>query len=263
MLIKQSNTSIKQNPFSGLKALPNWRVTYTGLTKIPALANLFSSISLTHGYTSTVSMNSYNSALNYYDPLHYGSPGFIDTLSGNFVPFFLVPNLTIQEQFSPLIGIDVTTTNQTNFNFQYIKSRQLSLSLVDYQLSEVNSTQFVIGASIRKKNVNLPFKLPGFKKLDPNAPVANGLNQGNDLNFRLDFSVRDDAQSNSRLDQPTAYSTGGQKVISIQPSLDYVLNSRVNIQLYFDQQRTIPYISTSAPITNTRAGLMIRISLAQ
>jgi cell surface protein SprA len=140
----------------------------------------------------------------------------------------------------------------------------LSLSLVDYQLSEVNSTQFVVGASIRKKNVNPPFKLPGFKKLDPNAPPAtNGLNQGNDLNFRLDFSVRDDAQSNSRLDQPTAYSTGGQKVISISPSLDYVLNSRVNLQLYFDQQRTIPYISTSAPITTTRAGLMIRISLAQ
>ncbi|TKK69421.1 cell surface protein SprA [Ilyomonas limi] len=263
MLIKQSNTSIKQNPFSGLKALPNWRVTYTGLTKIPALANVFSSISLTHGYNSTVSMNSFTSALNYYDPLHYGSPGFIDTVSGNFVPFFLVPNLTIQEQFSPLIGIDVTTTNQTNFNFQFIKSRQLSLSLVDYQLSEVNSTQFVIGASIRKKNVNLPFKLPGFKKLDPNAPTTSGLNQGNDLNLRLDFSIRDDAQSNSRLDQPTSYSTGGQKVISIQPSLDYVLNSRVNIQLYFDQQRTIPYISTSAPITTTRAGLLIRISLAQ
>lgn len=263
MLIKQQNTSIRQNPFSGLKALPNWRVTYTGLTKIPALASLFSSISITHGYSSTVSMNSFTSALNYYDPLHYGSPGFIDTLSGNFVPFFLVPNLTIQEQFSPLIGFDVTTTNQTNFSFQYIKSRQLSLSLVDYQLSEVNSTQFVLGASIRKKNVNLPFKLPGFKKLNPNVPTGNGLNQGNDLNFRLDFSIRDDAQSNTRLDQPTAYSTGGQKVISIQPSLDYVLNSRVNIQLYFDQQRTIPYISTSAPITNTRAGLMIRISLAQ
>ncbi len=134
----------------------------------------------------------------------------------------------------------------------------MSLSLVDYQLSEVNSTEFVFGASIRKKNVNLPFKLPGFKKLDPQQ---NGT--GNDLNIRLDFSIRDDAQSNSRIDFPTAYSTGGQKVISIQPSIDYVLNNRINLQLYFDQQRTIPYISTSAPITNTRAGLQIRISLAQ
>ena len=187
MLINQQNSSIRQNPFSGLKALPNWRLTYTGLTKVPALANVFSSISLTHGYSSTVSMNSFTSALNFFDPLHYGSPSFLDTISGNFVPFFLVPNLTIQEQFSPLIGFDVTTVNQTNLSFQYIKSRQLSLSLIDYQLSEVNSTQFVFGTSIRRKNVNLPFKLPGFKKLDPNNPLTGGLNQGNDFKFASIF----------------------------------------------------------------------------
>ncbi len=257
-LISQDNSNIKTNPFRGIKPLPNWRVTYTGLTKVPALANIFSNISLTHGYNGQLSMNSFNSALNFYDPFHYGTPGFIDATSGNFVPFFLVPNITISEQFSPLFGIDVTTVNQTNINFQYKRSRQLSLSLVDYQLSEVNSKEIVLGASIRKKNVNLPFKLPGFKKLDPQQ---NGT--GNDLNIRLDFSVRDDAQSNSRIDFPTAYSTGGQKVISLQPSIDYVLNNRINLQLYFDQQRTIPYISTSAPITNTRAGLQIRISLAQ
>ena len=257
-LINQDNTSIKKNPFNGIKPLPNWRVTYTGLSKIPALANIFSNISITHGYNGQLSMNSFNSALNFYDPFHYGTPGFVDPTSGNFVPFFLVPNLTISEQFSPLIGIDVTTVSQSNINFQYKRSRQLSLSLVDYQLSEVNSTEFVIGASIRKKNVNLPFKLPGFQKLNAQQ---NGT--GNDLNIRLDFSIRDDAQSNSRIDFPTAYSTGGQKVISIQPSIDYVLNNRINLQLYFDQQRTIPYISTSAPITNTRAGLQIRISLAQ
>ena len=257
-LISQNNTNIEKNPFSGIKPLPNWRVTYTGLTKIPALANIFSNISITHGYNGQLSMNSFNSALNFYDPFHYGTPGFIDQISGNFVPFFLVPNITISEQFSPLIGFDITTVNQTNINFQYKRSRQLSLSLVDYQLSEVNSTEFVFGASIRKKNVNLPFKLPGYKKLNAQQ---NGT--GNDLNIRLDFSIRDDAQSNSRIDFPTAYSTGGQKVISIQPTVDYVLNNRINLQLYFDQRRTIPYISTSAPITNTRAGLQIRISLAQ
>jgi cell surface protein SprA len=85
----------------------------------------------------------------------------------------------------------------------------------------------------------------------------------NDLSFKLDISMRDDAQSNSRLDQANAYSTGGQKVITIQPSIDYVMNNRINLKLYFDQRRVIPYISTSAPITNTRAGLQLRIALAQ
>ena len=252
-LIEQNNPNIKSNPFKSIKPLPNWRVTYTGLTRIPALASTFSTISFTHAYTGSLGMNSFNSALNYADPYTYLAPGFRDTVSGNFVPYFLVPNITIQESFSPLLGIDVTTVSQITASFQYKKSRQLSLSLVDFQLSEVNSTEWTFGAGWRKKGFSLPFKIPGTKgkKLD------------NDVNFRLDLGVRDDATSNSRLDQDNAFTTGGQKVITIQPSVDYVLNNRVNIKLFFDQRKVIPYISTSAPTTNTRAGLQIRISLTQ
>jgi cell surface protein SprA len=251
-LLNENNANIKTNPFSGIVPLPNWRITYTGLTKIPALAEIFSNINITHAYNSTLSMNSFTSALYYYDPLHLGAPAFIDTISGNYVPFFLVPNLTIQEQFAPLIGIDVTTTKQMNLHFEYKKGRQLSLSLIDYQLSEVRSTGWTFGGSFRKKGVNLPFRLP----------FSKGKKLDNDLTVRLDLSVEDDAQSNSQLDQAVAYSTGGQKVITIQPSVDYVMSTRVRLKFYFDQIRTIPYISTSAPITNTSAGVQISVSLA-
>lgn len=253
-LIKQSNKNIKSNPFSGIKPMPNWRATYTGLSRMLGLQNVFSNVTLTHGYTGTLSMNSYTSALNFNDPFHLGSPGFIDTVSGNFVPYFLVPNLTIQEQFSPLLGIDVTTISQLNVKFEYVKSRQLSMSLIDYQLSEVRSTQWNFGFSWRKRGLVLPFALPG-------SGGSRKLN--NDLNITLDVSMRDDTQNNSTLDQNAAYSTGGQKVIKIQPSIDYILNNRINVKLYFDQQKTIPYISSSSPITTTRGGLQIRISLAQ
>ncbi|MBV9961989.1 MAG: cell surface protein SprA [Parafilimonas sp.] len=251
-LINESNSSIKSNPFSGIHAVPNWRVTYTGLTRIQSLADKFSNITITHGYNSTFSMNSFSSALLYYDPLHLGQPAFIDTVSGNYIPFFLIPNLTIQEQFAPLIGFDITTTDQTAFRFEYAKSRQLSLSLYDYQLSEVRSNSVTFGGTYRKKGANMPFKLP-FIKANPDQT---------DMNISLDFSIRNDLQTNSRLDQPTAYSTGGQKTISIQPSLDYLINNRVDLKFYFDQQRIIPYISTSAPIITTRAGIELRISIA-
>jgi cell surface protein SprA len=51
--------------------------------------------------------------------------------------------------------------------------------------------------------------------------------------------------------------------MSIRPTIDYVLSNRINIQLYFDQRRVNPYISSSAPMVNTRAGVQVRISLAQ
>lgn len=85
----------------------------------------------------------------------------------------------------------------------------------------------------------------------------------NDASFRLDFSIRDDATANSRLDQATSLPTAGQKVVFINPSIDYVISNRVNITLYFEQRRVEPKISTAPPITNTKGGLKVRISLAQ
>ncbi len=252
-LIKHDNSNVKNNPFGGIKPKPNWRISYTGLSKIPALASTFSSINLSHQYSGTLSMNSFNSALQFSDPLLLGVPKFQSGDTGNYVPFFLVPNITIQEQFQPLFGIDITTTNQLNLKFEYKKSRTLSLSLIDYQLAETNSTEWTIGGSFRKKGVTLPSFL--MKLLTKKDKLEN------DLSFKLDLSMRDDYTTNSRLDQPNAYGTGGQKVITIQPSIDYVLNNRLNIKFFFDQRKVIPYISTSAPTTNTRAGVQLRISL--
>jgi len=252
-LIKESNGNMKSNPFSGIKPMPNWRVTYTGLSRVPSLASIFSAITLTHAYSGTLSMNSYTSALNYADPYHRGMPGFIDSISGNFIPFFLVPNIALQEQFSPLIGVNVTTTKQLNLKFEYKKARQMSLSLIDYQLSETNSTEWTFGFSYKKRGVRLPFELP----------FMQGKKLQNDLTFKMDLSTRDDITSNSKLDQSNAYGTGGQKLIIIQPSIDYVLNNRLNLKFFFDQRRSTPYISTSSPTIITRAGVQVRISLAQ
>jgi cell surface protein SprA len=201
-------------------------------------------------------MNSFNSQLNYFDPLGYGQPGFVDTLTGNFLPYFLVPNITITEQFAPLLNVDMQFVNQLQAKLGYSKSRTLSLSLIDFQLSETHSTEISIGAGFRKRGVSLPFnvKMPGqstsSKKLQ------------NDLTLRLDMSIRDDATSSSYLDQNASLPTGGQRVVTISPSIDYVLNNRINLKLYFDQRRTTPKISTTPPITTTKGGLQVRISLA-
>jgi cell surface protein SprA len=252
-LIKQNNPNIKSNPFSGIIPKPNWRVTYNGLSKLKFFQKFITNLTLTHGYTGSLGMNSFTSALLYQDVSQYGYPSFIDTVSHNYIPYFLVPNVTIQEQFSPLIGIDVSFTNNITGKFEYVKQRQLSLSLIDYQLSEARSTEFTIGAGFRKKGLKSPFKLPFMKK---------GKKLENEINFRFDFKVRDNVTSNSRLDQQATFATGGSKEITFSPTIDYYISNRVNVKLYFDQRKVNPYISSSAPTTNTRAGVQVRISLA-
>jgi cell surface protein SprA len=251
-LINENYKSIKTNPFAGLIPLPNWRISYNGLSKLPALAPYFSSINITHGYTGNLSMNSFTSALNYADTSRFSAPSFYDTVTHNYVPFYVVPNVTIAENFGPLIGIDATTKSLINVKFEYKKSRTLSLSLLSDQLSETNSSEFVIGAGYKIKGLKLPFEIPGMsgkKKLQ------------NDLTFRLDYDKRNDQTTNSTIDQANTYGTGGQKRVTIQPSIEYVMNKRIDAKLFFDQIRTTPFISTSAPTISTRFGLELKVGL--
>jgi cell surface protein SprA len=251
-----SGNYVRSNPFIGYLPKPNWRLTYNGLTRLKGMEKLFTNFSVTHAYNSTLSMNSFNSALLFQDELGLGYPSFIDSLSGNYIPYFLVPNISISEQFAPLVRIDFATVGQFSGRFEFRKSRALSLSLYDYQLSEVRSTETTVGLRWRKRGFPLPIKI----KLGKKEPAKK---LDNDITFTLDFSIRDDINSNSRLDQSSAFATGGQQVITIRPTIDYVLSNRINVQLYFDQRRVNPYISSSAPMVNTRAGLQVRISLSQ
>jgi cell surface protein SprA len=252
-LIKNSNPKLKANPFSGILPKPNWSLTYNGLNKIGGLEKLFSNVTIRHGYHSTLSMNSFNTALLFQDPFRTGYP-FFTNAEGDYIPFFLVPNITIEERFDPLIGVDMTFTNQLGIRFEYSRSRTLSLSLIDYQLAEDHTTDVNFGFNWRRKGMPLLKNLKIGKK---------GMKLDNDVTFRFDFGLRDNATANSKLDQGQSFGTSGQKVITISPSIDYILNNRVSLKLYFEQTRNIPKISNAFPITNTRGGLQVRISLAQ
>ena len=258
-LIQQSNPNIKFNPYKGYTPKPNWKLDYTGLSQIKGLQKTFTNITISHAYNASLSMNGFTSALLYEDSLHYRYPSFYDTISKNYIPYFLVPNITITEQFAPLVGIDVMFTNQLQLKIDYLKQRTISLSLIDFQLSEALSTEFAIGVGYRKRGLKLlgGLKLPKFLSKTGSGKLDN------EIAFRFDMVVRDNITINSRLDQEATLPTGGSKEISIIPTIDYYLNSRVNLKFYFEERKVTPYVSSSAPITNIRAGVQVRISLAQ
>jgi cell surface protein SprA len=257
-LIDQSNAKTSSNPFKRLLPMPNWKIDYTGLSRIKGLDKIFSNVTLSHGYNGSLSMNGFNSALLYQDVSRYSYPSFYDSSSKNYIPYFLIPNITIQEQFGPLFGVDLMFTNQFQAKVEVTKQRMLSLSLIDFQLSETRSTELSIGAGYRKKGLKFPFPLPKFL-----TGKDGGKALENEINFRFDFRIRDNVTVNNRLDQDATLPTSGSKELTFSPSIDYFVSSRVNVKLFFDQRRVTPYISSSPPIVNTRAGLQVRISLAQ
>ena len=167
----------------------------------------------------------------------------------NFVPYFQVPNITITESFGPLLGIDASLRGGLTARIEYRKSRTASLSLIDYQISETKSEEYVFGGGYRIRGLKLPFSVFGVRKLD------------NDLNIKVDVGVRDDITSNTYLAQDLSIVTRGQKVVTISPSIDYIVSERITLRFYYDRRQSIPYTTQSYPMTTTRAGLTIRFIL--
>ncbi|MEK0750836.1 hypothetical protein OSH65_25815, partial [Mycobacterium ulcerans] len=49
-LVGQNNNSIRTNPFKDIIPLPNWRLTYTGLNKVPFFRKFLSNLTISHAY---------------------------------------------------------------------------------------------------------------------------------------------------------------------------------------------------------------------
>jgi cell surface protein SprA len=250
-LISHDNRSIRSNPFRYLLPMPNWRVSYTGLSKLPAVQKYLANFVLDHAYTGTMSMNSFNSSLLFQDMLGLGFPSFIDSNSQNYIPFFQVPNVTMSQSFNPLLGVNVGFKNNLTGRFEIKRSKSISLSLTDYQVSENVSTEYVIGIGFRKKGIKLPIKVFGVQKLK------------NELIGKLDIGLRDDKTSNAFLSNNIGVTSRGQRALRISPSIDYAVRNNLTVRLFYERQQTIPYVSTAFPITNTRAGVTLRFLFNQ
>lgn len=255
----------------------NWRVTYNGLSRLPFFKDIFQNFSLTHGYKSTLTVNSFRSGLDFLDTRDpvTGIGGF-DDLNGNFYARLEIPEVAIQEAFSPLIALDATLTNGMSFNIDYKKSRSLAMSFISKQLSETQTTEFVIGFGFLMRGVDIAF-LTGSKKkkkrgrTDQNNPQRNRNNnrrggsssalQGQDLDIQFNFSLRDDVTFNHILDQGIREPTRGNYALSLSPSAEYQLNQRLSLRLFFDYRRNVPKTSAGFPRTDTSGGIIVRFQL--
>jgi len=239
----KSPEKVKLNPFTQFP-MPNWDITYDGLTKLPIFAKYFRTFTLKNSYRSNFSIANYQTNLLYV-------PGGAEVdAAGNFIPERQISVITVQEVMRPLASFDATLKNSMLVKFEYNRDRNLSLSLTNYQVTEIRGKEYVVGTGYRFKNVKFPFAIGG------TAPKS-------DLNLRLDLSLRDNATVIRKMEERQNQVTAGQNILSIKTSLDYVLNQRLNVRAFYERVVNTPVISTSFPSANTNAGISLRFTLAQ
>lgn len=245
---KDPNT-IKLNPFPRFP-LPNWNLTYNGLTNIPAIQKIFKSVSITHSYKSSYAIGAWASNV-YYDPNNT-----IQTYENSdaIVPPYDIAQIVLTEQYMPLIGIDVGLQNSMTANLQFRKSRTLTLSFSNNQLTEMNGREFVIGAGYRIKN--LSFNI---------TPIGGGNKQTikNDLILKVDLGFKRDITVLHRIDENNNQVSAGQDKINIYVTADYTFSQRLSAQAFFKRDVSIPKVANTFKNATTFAGVTIRFSLAQ
>lgn len=244
-----SSIAINDNPFPKIP-LPNWRITFNGLTNIKAIAKIFRSVNLSSGYRSMLTINSWETNVSF-DP---EDPGEFFANSPNYLTEYNVGIVSLMEQFSPLIGIDVTMHNSLSARFEYKKSRNLTMSYINNQLTEIIGSEIVVGLGYRVKNLK-------FSMSSINGGGKKNFNS--DLNLKLDFGVRDNVTILRRIDEANNQISAGSKQYTLNFSADYMLSASLQLRLYYNWTSNNPYVSSQFPNSTTNGGFSLRFNLAQ
>jgi cell surface protein SprA len=226
---------------------PNWRVTYDGLSKLPLFQKFLQSFSLSHGYRSVYSVNSFTQNLLYEE--QQGAASNRDTV-GNFIPKYDFQQVTISEQLSPLIGLDMTWKNSLQTRFEIRRDRTLTLAYSNIQVTEVRGVEYVIGVGYKIKKVKFPIRT-GAKRIT------------SDLTLRTDLNLRNNTTILRKAIEGTNQPSSGSRTLGFKFSADYPINERFNIRAFYEYNSNNPFVSSSYPTANTNAGLSVRFTLAQ
>jgi len=249
----KSAGSYKLNPMPDIPML-NWRVTYNGLSRLEPFRKFLRSLTLTHGYRSNYNVSSFQSNLLYRE--FNDAPRALDN-NNNYIHEYLIAQVSIIEQFNPLISFDMNWINSLMTKFEIKKARNLSLGFVNNQLTEVSTNEYVVGLGYRFKEVQFGIRST------TGGGQGTRQNVKSDLNIRADFSIKSNKTVLRRIEEDINQVSSGQKVTSINLSAEYTVNQRLNIRVFFDKVTNNPFVSSQYRTSTTNGGITLRFTLAQ
>ncbi len=222
--------------------LPNWDIKYTGLMRIDWFKKTFKRFSIQHGYRAGYTVNQFQSNLDY----DANNPTDTDQ-AGNFKNQTILSNVNLTEQFSPLVKIDFEMKNSVKILAEVRKDRALSLSFANNLLTEIQGMEYILGLGYRIKDLRIGTNFGGKKQV-----------LKSDLNFKMDFSIRDNKTIIRYLDIENNQVTAGQTIYGLQFTADYALSKNLTALFYYDHTYSEYAISTAFPQTTIRSGITLR-----
>ena len=222
--------------------IPNWTLRYNGLMKYKWFKKNFSSFTLTHGYKSSYTIANFTNNLQY-------EAGVANT-SGNFQPELLISSITLIDEFSPLVKVDLRMKNSLSFRGEIRRDRSLNLNFNNNTITDVNGTEYMFGFGYKIRDVKFVTRFTGKKE------ILKG-----DINLRADISLRDNLTLIRSVDESNNQVTGGERLFGLKFLADYNLSRNLTASFYYNHQTFNYAISTTFPRQSVNAGLSLVYNL--
>ena len=280
------------------RMLPNWNLSYKGLSNLPWIRQHMKSLTLTHGYKSVYAVGSYNSYSSWIEYMNGSDMGYVmNATTGTYTPssMYDISTVSINESFAPLVGLNATLNNNMTLKLEYRKTRVLTLSMTSSQINEATSDDIVFGwgykindfkfsslwggksksqkeaaKNAKKKGKNAKDSKESEKPVSNNSKTSKSSsssgknNFAHSVNMRFDFSYRSQDAITRNIQTSLSEATSGNRAIKTSCAIDYTMSRYVTLSLYYDRQRNQPLLSSSAYPTITQDfGFNLKFSLTR
>jgi cell surface protein SprA len=171
----------------GALPLPNWNLTYSGIeTMFPVLQDYIARVSLTHAYRGR-----YRSGYRFNPNVENGNSlaGASSNRLGGFTVFQPLAEHSpdqsaLESAFAPLVGLNITWKNQMRTQFDFERSKRITMSYTSARIDETNTRGIKFSVNYEKRG----FKLPLMKKLQNTLTATLNFGYAEDLTQRYQLS---------------------------------------------------------------------------
>jgi len=227
-------TSIGGNGFAPFP-MPNWTIRYSGLSDWPFIEAVTESVSLNHGYNAAY-QTGFNSISTAGDTTSINVAGeSISYQESRFEP----QSVQVQEQFQPIIGVDVTWPFGLETSVEWNRRNTTALrgtNVVERKTSEISGR-----ISYSKRGMSIPFFARIENRLQVGVTLTRSVND--EREFLLSEALQQ-AQENPNSFDPSQATEGDNvnplsqtTLLKVVPEISYNVSNRVTARFRLEYEK--------------------------
>ncbi len=221
--------------------IPNWKIKYTGLSKLNFFKKYFKRFVLEHAYKSDLTFNRFTNNMEFFqDPYSRDN-------TGNYYGELSFGDVVLTEAFNPLLKISMELKNSLQLDISLKKDRLIGLNTENYTLTRIAGEEITVGLGYRLKDLYLPLRIGG-----------NAYEFKSDLIIKADFSYRKNLNIIYGLSQNNTQPVSGKYLYNFRLSADYSFTKNLSAILFYEHSYSRFAVSTAYPLTNIRGGLTFK-----